>query len=338
MFRFSNPEYLYLLLIVPAIIILLIVGRRNQRKQLKIYGNPELLAELMPDLSRRRPILKNILQLSGITVCILMIAGPQFGSKMEKSKRQGSELMIAMDVSNSMMAEDITPNRLGKSKQIVSKLVDKLQDDKLGLIIFAGDAFTQLPITSDYVSAKVFLGSISPDLIQAQGTAIGSAIDLCVRSFGPKGEAERGIIVITDGENFEDNAVESAKAAAEQGIKVHVVGMGDVKGGPIPIPGSNEFRKDKQGNVVITQLNEKMCQEIAAAGKGIYVRSDNASSALRVLSKELDSMTKADVETSAYSEYDEQFQALAWIVLFLLFVDVFILERKNDIFRNVKLF
>jgi len=267
-----------------------------------------------------------------------MIAGPQFGSKMEKSKRQGAELMIALDISNSMMAEDITPNRLEKSKQLISKLVDKLQDDKIGLIIFAGDAFTQLPITSDFVSAKVFLGTITPELIKTQGTAIGSAIDLCVRSFGPKGQAERGIIVITEGENFEDNAVESSKAALEQGIKVNVVGMGEIKGGPIPIPGSNEYRKDKSGNVVITQLNEKMCQEIAAAGKGVYVRSDNASSALRVLSKEIDRMTKADIESAVYSEYDEQFQSLAWIVLFLLLVDVIILERRTSLFRNVKLF
>ena len=339
MFRFSNPEYLYLIISIPIIIFLLIIGARNRRKRLRLYGNPELMAQLMPNISIRRPLLKNIIQLCAVASCIFMIAGPQFGSKIEKVKRQGAELMIALDVSNSMMSEDITPNRLEKSKQLVSKIVDKLQDDKIGLIVFAGEAFTQLPITSDYVSAKVFMSTITPDLVDAQGTAIGAAIDLCVRSFGPKGEAERSIIVITDGENFEDNAAESAKTALEQGIKVHVVGMGTEQGGPIPM-GNNgmDFRKDKEQNVVITKLNEKMCQEIASAGNGIYVRSDNANSALRVLSKELDKMTKSDIESSVYSEFDEQFQALAWIALFLLLLDIFILERKNELFKKIKIF
>jgi len=338
MFRFSNPEYLYLLLLVPFLVVIFIAGNIKRKKRLKAYGNPELIAQLMPDVSYRRPWLKFTLQLMAISLCVIMVAGPQFGSKMEKVKRQGAEIMIALDVSNSMMAEDIMPNRLAKSKQMLSKLVDKLKDDKIGLVVFAGDAFTQLPITSDYVSAKMFMSSISPELVPTQGTAIGAAIDLCARSFAPKDKAERAIIVITDGENFEDDAVERAKAALEMGIKTHVVGMGLDKGAPIPIAGSNDFRKDKDGNVVITKLNEKMCQEIAAAGSGIYVRSDNTNGALRVLTGELDKMTKTNVESSVYSEYDEQFQGLAWIILVLLLVDVFILERKNRLLRKVKLF
>lgn len=339
MFRFSNPEFLYLLGIIPVLIIILIAGSKIAKKRIQNFGNPELVLQLIPDLSRRKPVFKNILQITAITICIFMIAGPQFGSKIEKVKRQGSEIMIAMDVSNSMLSRDITPNRLEKLKQLVSKIVDKLQDDKIGLVIFAGEAFTQLPITSDFVSAKVFMSTISPDLVKAQGTSIGSAIDLCVRSFGPKGQAERAIIVITDGENFEDNAVESAKNAVEQGIKIHVVGMGTEQGGPIPVSeGSSDFRKDKDQNVVITKLNEKMCQEIAGSGKGLYIRSDNANSALKALSKEIDKMTKADLESSVYSEYDEQFQGLAWIILFLLLFDSFILERKNEIFKKFKLF
>ena len=221
MFRFSNPEYLTLLISIPVLLLLLWAGKKRQQKRLKLYGNPELLSELTPDVSRRRPVFKAILQLTAIVFCILMIAGPQFGSKKDKTTRKGAELMIALDVSNSMLAEDIIPSRLEKSKQVISKLVDKLNNDKIGLVIFAGDAFTQLPITSDYVSAKVFLSSLSPDLIKTQGTAIGSAIDLCARSFGPKGNAERAIIVITDGENFEDDAISSAKAAKKEGIKVH---------------------------------------------------------------------------------------------------------------------
>jgi len=338
MFRFSNPEYLFLLTIVPLLVLLLLVIRKRQRKRLRDFGDPDLVFNLIPDLSKRRPILKAILQLTAITVCIFLIAGPQFGSKKGKTTRQGAEFMIALDVSNSMMAEDIIPNRLSKSKQLISKLVDKMSSDKIGMIIFAGDAFTQLPITSDYVSAKLFLNSISPDLIKNQGTAIGEAIDQCVRSFGPKTKAERAIIVITDGENFEDNAVESAKTAVEEGISIHVVGMGDINGAPIPTGNGSDFRKDKTGNVVITKLNEAMCRDIAVAGKGIYVRSDNANAALRVLSKEFDKMTKAEIDGSVYSQYDEQFQALAWILLVLLVVDILIVNRKSTLFRHIKLF
>lgn len=338
MFRFSNPEYLYLLLAIPALILLYIVGNAIRNKRLKAYGDPQIIGQLMPDVSKRRPWLKFMLQLLAVTVCIFMVCGPQFGSKLEKQKRKGAELMIALDVSNSMMAEDIIPNRLEKAKQVLSKLVDKLKNDKIGLIVFAGDAYTQLPITSDYVSAKMFLASISPALVPVQGTAIGTAINRCMSSFPQEGKTERAIIVITDGENFEDNAIESAKAATEGGVKVHVVGMGLEKGAPIPVGTSNEFRKDKDGNVVITKLNEKMCQEIAEAGGGVYVRSDNSIGALRVLASELDKMTKADMETSVYSEYDEQFQGLAWIILVLLLVDMVVLERKNKLWRNIKLF
>jgi len=338
MFRFSNPEYLYFLLLIPALALLFIIENRKQKKRLKAYGNPDLISQLMPDVSHRRPWLKFILQLTAITVCIFMVSGPQFGSKLEKVQKKGAEMMIALDVSNSMMAEDITPCRLDKSKQILSKLVDKLQNDKIGLIVFAGEAFTQLPITSDYISAKMFMESINTSLVPTQGTAIGAAIDLCARSFPQKGEAERAIILITDGENFEDDAVERAKEALDQGIKTHVIGMGLEKGAPIPIANSNEFRKDKDGNVVITKLNEKMCRDIAAAGGGVYVRSDNTNGALRIITTELDKMKKSTVESSVYSEYDEQFQGLAWIVLVLLFIDVFILERKNRLLRHVKLF
>jgi len=338
MFRFSNPEYLYLFITVPFLVVLFITENIKRKKRLKAYGNPQLLEQLTPDVSHRRPWLKFILQMTTIIVCIFMIAGPQFGTKAQKVNRQSAELMIALDISNSMMAQDIMPNRLAKSKQILSKLIDKLQNDKIGLVVFAGDAFTQLPITSDYVSAKMFMSSISPSLVPVQGTAIGSAIDLCVRSFPPKGKAERAIILITDGENFEDDAVKSAEVALDEGIKVNVIGMGLEKGGPIPTGTNNEFFKDKDGTVVITKLNEKGCQEIAAAGKGVYVRSDNTNGALRVITAQLDKMTKANVSSTIYSEYNEQFQGLAWIILVLILVDVLILERKNKYLRKIKLF
>jgi Ca-activated chloride channel family protein len=338
MFRFSNPEYLYLLIVLPVLVLLYLVVDLRQRKRLKTFGDPALMALLMPDVSVRRPRLKFFLQLTAMAICIVMIAGPEFGSKLEKSKRQGAELMIALDVSNSMMAQDIQPNRLAKAKQILSKLVDKLKDDKIGLVVFAGDAFTQLPITSDYVSAKMFMNTISPELVPTQGTAIGEAIDLCMKSFPPKGEAERAIIVITDGENFEDDATQAAKEAQKEGVKIHVVGLGLEQGSPIPMPNSSDFRKDKEGNVVITKLNEKMCQDIAAAGNGIYVRSDNSNAALKILEAQLDKMTKSNLESAVYSEYDEQFGGLAWIVLVLLVMDMFIMQRKNKRLRNVRLF
>jgi Ca-activated chloride channel homolog len=338
MFRFSNPEYLYLLAIVPIIIAIYIFTEIQRRRFLKQFGEQSLIGPLMPDVSHRRPRVKFILQLSAITLCILAIAGPQFGSKIEKSRRQGAELMIALDVSNSMLAEDIQPDRLSKAKQILSKLVDKLKNDKIGLIVFAGEAYTQLPITSDYVSAKVFMNTISPGMVPTQGTAIGKAIDLCMSSFPPKTQAGRAIIVITDGENFEDDATDAAKRAQEEGIKVHVVGLGLDQGSPIPMPGSKDFRRDKDGNVVITKLNEKMCQDIAAAGGGIYVRSDNSNSALKALENQVDKMTKVDLESTIYSEYDEQFSGLAWIVLVLLFLDLLLQERKNKHFKNIRLF
>ena len=339
MFRFSNPYYLYFLLAVPVLLGLSWAVSRRQRRRLEAFGDPLLMQELMPAVSVARQRWHLVLQLLAVTVCAFMLAGPQFGSKLEKQKRQGAEIMIALDVSNSMMSEDIVPNRLEKARQTLSRLIDEMVNDKVGLIVFAGDAYTQLPITADYVSAKMFLNSVSTDLVPVQGTAIGAAIQLAQRSFGlSQSGAERALIIITDGENHEDNAVEMAKAAFEAGIRVHVVGMGSAKGGPIPTGKANDYHHDKDGNVVITKLNEEMCQQIAQAGGGIYVRSDNSNAALKLLVRELEKMTKSDIETTVYAEYDDQFQALAWMALVLLLVDMFILERKNDRWKNVRLF
>jgi Ca-activated chloride channel family protein len=302
----------------------------------KKYGSPSLLSTLMPETSPKRKVLKYFLLLAAIALVIFIIAGPQFGSKLETVKRQGIEVMVCLDVSNSMLAEDITPNRLEKAKQMLSRLTDDLDNDKMGLIVFAGDAFTQLPITSDYISAKMFLSSINPSMVSTQGTAIAAAIDLAMRSFTPDEKSSKAIILITDGENHEGDAVQAAKAAAEKGVKVNIVGIGLPKGGPIPV--GNDYLRDNQGNVVITQLNEAMCQEIAQAGNGLYVRADNTNGALKALQGELDKMAKSDVESKVYSDYDEQFPTLAWIALALLVMELLIFERKNRIFRKVKLF
>ena len=253
-------------------------------------------------------------------------------------KRQGIEVMIALDVSNSMLAEDIQPSRLDKAKQMVAQLVDDMQDDKVGMIVFAGDAYVQLPITVDYVSAKMFLSSVNTQMVPRQGTAIGSAIDLAIKSFGQKSEAGRAIIVITDGENHEDDAVGAAKLAAENGIVVNVVGMGRPEGSPIPVPGTMSFWKDKSGNVVVSKLSEDMCREIAQAGGGIYVRADNTNTALRAVSNELDKLATAEIETKVFTEHNEQFQSFAFFALFLLLLDFFVFARKNKRLAKIHIF
>jgi Ca-activated chloride channel family protein len=340
MFRFAHPIFLWLLALVPLLTAFYVASRIKRRRALRRYGNPELLAELMPDVSESKPRIKFILEVAALGFLAVVLAGPQFGSKLETVKKQGVEIMIALDVSNSMLAADIAPNRLEKAKQMLARLVDQMQDDKVGLIVFAGDAFTQLPITSDYVSAKMFLSSINPKMVSAQGTAIGAAINLAARSFTPNEGSDKAIIVITDGENHEDDAVGAAQAAYEKGIKVDVIGVGQPQGAPVPDDSGNpnSFRKDREGNVVVTKLNEEMAKEIAAAGHGIYVRADNTNSALKALIDEVKSMNQTELESRVYSDYDDRFQSVAWIVLALLLVDIFVLDRKNSVLRKIKLF
>jgi Ca-activated chloride channel family protein len=338
MFKFAHPEYLFLLILVPVLIGVFIYTTIKKRRNLKQFGNPDLLAQLMPNVSVFRPQVKFYLQLTAIVLLIIVLAQPQFGTKTENIKRQGIEVMIALDVSNSMMAQDIQPSRLEKAKQVLSKLVDEMNNDKIGLIVFAGDAYTQLPITVDYVSAKMFFSTISPGLVPRQGTAIGSAIDLAIKSFGTKSKAGRAIIVITDGENHEDDAIGAAKLAAENDITVHVIGMGKPDGAPIPVPGTMSFWKDKDGNVVVSKLNEQMCKDIATAGKGVYVRADNSNSAFKVVNKELDKLAKTDIKTSVFSDYNEQFQSFALFALMILLIDFFVFERKNKRLSKIKIF
>ena len=338
MFRFEEPTYLYLLLLLPFLAAFYLYSNYRRRKAIRKFGDPVLMAQLMPDVSKYRPDVKFWLVFAAIGLFAVLLARPQFGSKLETVKRQGVEVMIALDISNSMLAQDVQPSRLEKAKRLVAQLVDKMENDKVGMIVFAGDAFTQLPITSDYISAKMFLESINPSLISKQGTAIGAAINLATRSFTPQEGVGRAVIVITDGENHEGGAVEAAKAAAEKGIQVSVLGEGMPDGAPIPVEGTNDFRRDRDGNVVVTRLNEQMCQEIAQAGDGIYVRVDNSNAAQKVIAQEINKMAKADVETQVYTEFNEQFQAVAWIILLLLLAEMLILERKNPLFRNIHLF
>lgn len=338
MFRFEEPTYLYLLLLLPLLAAFFLYSNFRRRRAIRRFGDPELMAQLMPDVSKYRPDVKFWLVFVAIGLFAVLLARPQFGSKLETVKRKGVEVIIALDISNSMLAQDIQPSRLEKAKRLISKLVDGMENDKVGMIVFAGDAFTQLPITSDYISAKMFLESISPALISKQGTAIGAAIDLAARSFTPQEGVGRAIVVITDGENHEGGALEAAKAAAEKGIQVNVLGVGLLEGSPIPAEGTNDFRRDRDGNVIITRLNETMCQDIAKDGKGIYVRVDNTNSAQKAIDQEINKMAKSDVESKVYTEFNEQFQVIAWIILLLLLVEMLMLNRKNPLFKNIHLF
>lgn len=339
MFRFANIEILWLLVLIPVVVAGYIVLLRRKQRQLREFGDAELMAALMPNTSRTRPVVKFGLVLLALALLIVAAARPQYGQKEKVVKRQGIEVVIALDISNSMLAEDVAPSRLDRAKQMLSKMIDSMVDDKVGVVVFAGEAFTQLPITCDYVSAKMFLNSITPELIKTQGTAIGDAIYTSMRSFGSEeSDASRAIILITDGENHEDDALAAAKAANEQGIKIFVIGIGKPDGSPIPIPGTNNFRKDRAGNVVVSKLNEQMCKDVAAAGHGLYVRCDNTNTAMRALQKEIDTLATSEIETKVYADYNEQYQGFVLIALLLLVVDFFVFNRKNKTLAKIDIF
>ena len=338
MFRFADPIYLYLLAVIPVLAVIRFLTYRNQKKRLRKFGDPKLLRELMPDVSRFRPAVKFWILQGALALLIVMLARPQFGTKINNEQRVGIETIIAMDISNSMMAEDITPSRLDRSKMMVENLVDHFTNDKIGLIVFAGDAFVQLPITSDYVSAKMFLSSIDPSMMATQGTDIARAIDMAAHSFTQEEGIGKAIIVITDGEDHEGGALEAAKAAKEAGMRVYVLGVGSTKGSPIPIPGTGDYMKDNTGNTVMSALNEEMCRQVAQAGGGAYIHVENNSAAQDQLDNELDKLAKKETTNTVYSEFDEQFQAVAILALLLLILEICIFDRRNPLIRRLSLF
>ena len=338
MFRFEDPIYLWLLVLIPVLALIRFISYRNQKKRLRKFGEPALLKELMPDVSRFRPSVKFWILQGALALLVLMLARPQMGTKISQEKRVGIETIICMDISNSMLAEDIVPSRLDRSKMMIENLVDHFTNDKIGLIVFAGDAFVQLPITSDYVSAKMFLSSIDPSMIATQGTDIGRAIDMATHSFTPEEGIGRAIIVITDGENHEGGAVEAASAAKDAGMRVYVLGVGSSKGSPIPIPGTDDYMKDNTGNTVMSALNEQMCKELAQAGGGAYIHVENNSAAQDQLDNELDKLSKKETTATLYSEFDEQFQAFGLLALLLLVLEICILDRRNPLLKNISLF
>ena len=336
MFRFENPEYLWLLVAVAVLALIRFVTYFNQKKRLRRFGDPKLMKQLMPDVSRWRPLVKFFLLELTLVLVILMLARPQQANGISQEKRSGIETVIALDISNSMRAEDVAPTRLDRAKMMVENMVENFTNDKIGLIVFAGDAFVQLPITSDYVSAKMFLSTIDPSMIVNQGTDIAGAIEMASHSFTQQEHVGKAIIVITDGEDHEGNAVEAAKAAHEQGLNVYVLGIGSTNGAPVPDPDTGNYMIDNQDNTVMSRLNEDMCREVAQAGGGAYIHVDNNSSAQRLLDEALDKLEKG--ETTIYSDYAEQFQYAAAFALLLLIIEICILDRKNPILKNIKLF
>ena len=326
-----------MLLIIPILVVVRFIVWQKRKRNLRKFGDPSLLKEMMPDVSKYRPTIKFCLLLSAITILIFMIARPQVGSKISHEKREGIEVLIALDISNSMLAQDVIPSRLEKSKLLIEDLVDHFTNDKVGLVVFAGDAFVQLPITNDYVSAKMFLQNINPSLITTQGTDLARAISLSQSCFTQREHIGRAIIVITDGEDHEGGALEAAREAYKKGINVFILGVGTSKGAPIP-DGNGGYLKDNSGQTVLSALNEQMCQQVAKAGNGVYIHVDNTSDAQEKLNKELSKLQSGISDTVVYSEYNEQFQIFGIILLLLLIAETILLESRNPLFKKINLF
>jgi len=340
MLRFAHTYYFFGLLAIPVLVMLFWLFRRWKKQSLARFGQPGMIMRLMPETSGSRLFWKFTLLILAYTCLIIALADPQTGSKLEKIKRRGVDLIIALDVSNSMLAQDIKPNRLETAKQAISKLIDNLENDRIGLIVFAGKAYTQMPITTDYSAAKLFLANINPGMVPVQGTAIGEAIDQAIGSFGSNKQS-KAIIVITDGENHEDDAVAKAREAASKGIAVYTIGMGLPEGGPIPIYNGMiqiGYKKDQDGTTIITKLDEKMLMEIASAGKGIYVRANNSQSGLKKVFDQINKMQKNEYDSKVFSDYEDRFQLFLLLSLVLLLSEIFIFERKGKWAERIKIF
>ncbi|MDE5550768.1 MAG: VWA domain-containing protein [Bacteroidaceae bacterium] len=337
MFRFANSIYLYLLLLIPLLTVVYALMVYKTKRQVKKFGDPELMRELMPDVSIKRRHTKFFLMMLAVGLLVLVLARPQYGSRNEEVKRSGIEVAIAVDVSNSMLCKDVSPSRLEKSKMIVSKLVEQFDEDKVGLVAFAGNALTLLPMTSDYVSAKMFLDQLTPATVSLQGTNVADAITKATAGFSKKTNVGRALILITDAEDNEEGAIEAAKQARKEGIQIFVLSVGTQQGGPILMP-DGTFKKDLSGNVVTTKLNEQIGKSIAQAGGGLYIHVDQTDMAQVLLEKEIEKMQKEDISQSMYSAYDEQFVAVALLLFIVLLMECCIMERENHVFKKFRLF
>ncbi|PLX06974.1 MAG: hypothetical protein C0596_12625 [Marinilabiliales bacterium] len=338
MFRFQEPKYLWLAAISIVVILLFLLAEYIRKRRISRIGEIRLVKLLIPETSLTRRIWKLVLLCLAIVSMSVGLARPQFGSKLEDVTRQGVEIIVALDVSNSMLAEDIRPNRLENARKFIERIVSKLENDKLGLVVFAGDAFVQMPITDDVRSARLFLSTIDTEMVPVQGTAIGKAIALSSNSFTKDEEISKVIILITDGENHEDDALQIAKELKEKNIIVYTVGMGSPGGAPIPNKRTGGFMKDRNGDVVMSVLDEQTLKQISSETGGIYVRNDNSADASDKILEELGKLQKGEVMKQNYSEYDDQFQYLAAIAILLLLVDIVISEKKNSVLNKIDLF
>lgn len=328
MLFFAKPLFLWLLLLLPLLPLIYAVALAQRRRRLAKFGDPALVKQLMPHYSRAKAWVRLILFDLALACLAVGLARPQIGAKLAEKETHGSEIMICLDVSNSMLAKDYSPNRLERAKLAISRLVDKLREDRIGLIIFAGKAFVQLPITTDYVSAKMFLGSIDTQSVPVQGTAIGEAILTAAKSFSSQSEKSRAIIVITDGENHEDDAVEAAKQAAAIGIKVYAIGVGSAQGEPIPMDGG--LLKDKDGKIVVTKLDEQNLRRIADAGNGAYVHAGNEEFGLNPVIEDLRKLEDEHFKNVVFEEYNEQFMYFIGAALALLAVAFLVGDRRSN--------
>jgi Ca-activated chloride channel family protein len=341
MFRFEHIEFLYALLLILFFSVLYILYWIWKKRAVRRFGEWEVISQLMPLLSGRKLLLKFIILMLAYGFLIIGLANPQIGSKLEKVQRKGADLIIALDVSNSMLAQDIRPDRLTRAVQGISKLVDRLEGDRIGIIVFAGKAYVQLPITTDYAAAKMFLSTISTQMVPSQGTAISEAIELSVKSF-QEDERSKAIIIITDGEDHEGNVLESAKAANDKGIKIFTIGMGSPEGAPIPLYDAygrqTGYKTDRQGQTIVSKLDETVLQQLASAGNGIYVRASTGQDGLSRILEEINSLEKKEIETRMFSEYEGRFQYFLGISLFFLILEFVIPERKSKWTDKIKLF
>ena len=336
MFRFANIEFLYLLILIPLLAAVLAFVSMRRKRLLARFGNVELLKTLMPDFSRSRQRLKAALYLVALTLLILAAARPQLGSKLREVKAEGVEMMLVVDVSNSMLAEDFEPNRLERTKYAIQKLFESLKQERVGLVAFAGEPKVQLPITSDYRMAQAFTRRLSTSLVAEQGTAIGRALELAMLSYSSQSERSRVMVLITDGENHEDDAIEAAEKAAAQGIKIYTIGIGTPEGAPIEIDG--EFVRDEEGEMVVSKLGEQMLEQIAATTDAAYVRATKQSIGLEEIVKSINAMERTELTTMRYEEYNEQYQYLVGAALLLLLFDSLILSRRNPRLRKLNIF
>lgn len=341
MFRFENPEYFYFLLIIPISVALFVVGRIIREKMLARFGEKSLLSRLMPDYSNVRPILKLILWNIAMIILTIAMANPQIGTKLVKAKQKGIDMMICLDVSNSMLAEDVKPNRLENAKLAIRKLVEQLQGDRIGIIVFADKAYIQLPITSDYAAAEMFINNINTRLIPTQGTALAQAISMAKASLQSETRS-KAIILITDGEDHEGDVLTEAEKAAAEGIRIYTIGIGTPEGSPIPIVNEKGeitgYKKDAQGNTIITRLDEITLQKVASTGQGIYIRAQNTNQALRKIFEEINKLEKTEFDTQLFSEYESWYPYFLWIAFVLLVLEMLIPARKSHWAKRINLF